>query len=110
MKSNCCHATLEIGGGTHSTRWFLCSKFGKACDANPCPWCSLCGEEPHTLGECPNGWEKEKLMKARRELVDEVARLRSAILQTIEENLHLADGDNCTLWRLVHAAKTKEKE
>lgn len=110
MKSNCCNSPLEIGGGTRSTRWFICSKCGKSCDANTGPYCSVCGEEPHTFGECPNGWEMDKLLKSRRELIDEVARLRSAILQTIDENRHLADGDNCTLWRLVNAVKTKEKE
>ena len=29
--------------------------------------------------------------------------LRAAILETIEENLHLADGDDCTLIRLKRA-------
>lgn len=35
----------------------------------------------------------------RRELME----LRDAVRQTLEENAHLADGDNCTLIRLKYA-------
>lgn len=34
---------------------------------------------------------------------DEISRLRNAIKETLEENAHLADGDNCTLIKLKHA-------
>lgn len=34
---------------------------------------------------------------------NEVARMRSVIQQTLEENGHLADGDNCTLIALKRA-------
>jgi hypothetical protein len=36
-------------------------------------------------------------------LCDEVERLRAAIIQTLNENGHLADGDNCTLIALKRA-------
>lgn len=36
----------------------------------------------------------------------EVERLRAAIQQTLDENGHLADGDNCTLIVLKRALKT----
>jgi len=35
-----------------------------------------------------------------RDLLAEITRLRSAIKNTIESNLHLADGDTCTLIEL----------
>jgi len=38
-----------------------------------------------------------------RDLLAEITRLRSAIKNTIESNLHLADGDNCTLIELKRA-------
>ena len=37
---------------------------------------------------------------AAQTLADEVKILREAILETLEENGHLADGDNCTLIKL----------
>lgn len=37
------------------------------------------------------------------EAADEIERLRDAIIETLEENLHLADGENCTLIRLKRA-------
>ena len=36
-------------------------------------------------------------------LVQERDRLRSAIVKTLAENRHLADGDDCTLRRIVRA-------
>jgi hypothetical protein len=52
----------------------------------------------------------EKLQEAHaalesqwREQRAEIARMRAAILQTLAENGHLADGDNCTLIRLKTA-------
>lgn len=36
----------------------------------------------------------------------EIATLRAAIQQTLDENGHLADGDNCTLIHLVRAIET----
>ena len=43
-----------------------------------------------------------------RDLLAEIARLRSAIKNTIESNLHLADGDNCTLIELKRAINYDE--
>lgn len=40
----------------------------------------------------------------------EVLRLRSAIQQTLEENGHLADGDDCTLILLKRALTTPNAE
>jgi len=37
------------------------------------------------------------------EATDEIGRLHAAIVQTINENKHLADGENCTLIRLKRA-------
>lgn len=34
------------------------------------------------------------------EAIDEIERLRAAIRKTLDENGHLADGDNCTLAEL----------
>lgn len=39
----------------------------------------------------------------------EIVRLRSAIQQTLDENGHLADGDNCTLIALKLALKQSEQ-
>lgn len=45
--------------------------------------------------------------RCRREAVEnENRRLRAAIQQTLDENGHLADGDNCTLIVLKRALKT----
>jgi hypothetical protein len=38
-------------------------------------------------------------------LVNENIALREAIVKTIEENKHLADGENCTLIHLTRALK-----
>jgi hypothetical protein len=43
-----------------------------------------------------------------RDLLAEIARLRSAIKKTIESNLHLADGDTCTLIELKRAINYDE--
>jgi hypothetical protein len=37
------------------------------------------------------------------EATEEIGRLHAAIVMTLEENKHLADGDNCTLIRLKRA-------
>jgi hypothetical protein len=36
---------------------------------------------------------------------DEIAILKSAILQTLDDNAHLADGENCTLFTLKLALR-----
>jgi len=38
---------------------------------------------------------------------EEITRLRGAIEQTLKENMHLADGDDCTLFRLKEALENK---
>jgi hypothetical protein len=43
-----------------------------------------------------------------RDLLAEISRLRSAIKKTIESNLHLADGDTCTLIELKRAINYDE--
>ena len=50
------------------------------------------------LGNAPEEW-----VKLSRELEDELAALRDAVAQTLRENAHLADGENCTLIRLKRA-------
>jgi len=40
----------------------------------------------------------------------EIERLRDSIQQTLDENGHLADGDNCTLIHLVRAMETPNVE
>ena len=40
------------------------------------------------------------------EAADEIERLRLAIIETLDENGHLADGDNCTLIKLKRAVPT----
>ena len=50
------------------------------------------------LGNAPEEW-----VKLSRELEGELAALRDAVAQTLRENAHLADGDNCTLIRLKRA-------
>ena len=52
------------------------------------------------LGECIAFGSETELMRLA---ADEIERLEAAILQTIEENLHLADGDVCTLIKLKRA-------
>ena len=50
---------------------------------------------------------KEKCKRNRDNWKKEALRLREAIEKTIEENLHLADGDDCTLIRLKRALEYK---
>ena len=50
------------------------------------------------LGNAPEEW-----VKLSRELEGELAALRDAVAQTLRENAHLADGENCTLIRLKRA-------
>ena len=50
------------------------------------------------LGNAPEEW-----VDLARELEDELAALRDAVAQTLRENAHLADGENCTLIRLKRA-------
>ncbi len=50
------------------------------------------------------------LRTCARFLEDEIQRYESAIQKTIDENGHLADGDNCTLIHLVRAMKTPTAE
>jgi len=45
----------------------------------------------------------------RKALLDEIDRLRAAIWQTLDENPHLADGDDCTLIELKRAVYFKER-
>ena len=44
------------------------------------------------------------------ELKKRVEELESAVRETIEENLHLADGDDCTLIKLKQVIEWKTKE
>jgi hypothetical protein len=44
------------------------------------------------------------------ELVTKNLRLKKAIRQTLEENSHMADGDNCTLKRLKDAVNEKQQK
>lgn len=43
----------------------------------------------------------------RDELLEYIDMLRSAILETLDENGHLADGDNCTLIKLKRAVNAE---
>jgi hypothetical protein len=45
----------------------------------------------------------EEWVTLARSLEDELAILREAVAQTLRENAHLADGENCTLIRLKRA-------
>ena len=47
--------------------------------------------------------EPEALGVAIEQTIAEVELLRAAIVQTLNENAHLADGDNCTLIALKRA-------
>jgi len=47
---------------------------------------------------------------AARDAAIEIRQLRAAIIETLEENGHLADGDNCTLIRLKQALTSTEME
>ena len=44
-----------------------------------------------------------RTLKLLLECIAEIERLNEAIRLTLEENCHLADGDNCTLLRLKRA-------
>lgn len=50
------------------------------------------------------------LAKQVNELTSEVARLTAVIKATIENNLHLSDGDNCTLIDLKRAIDYKDED
>jgi hypothetical protein len=50
-------------------------------------------------------WPTQADIDFARELERENAALRAAITKTLEANLHLADGDVCTLKRLKDALK-----
>lgn len=43
------------------------------------------------------------------EATDEIGRLHAAIVQTLDENKHLADGDDCTLIRLKRAVSPNDE-
>ena len=45
----------------------------------------------------------------RKAMLDEIDRLRAAIWQTLDENPHLADGDDCTLIELKRAVYFKDR-
>jgi hypothetical protein len=64
-----------------------------------------------------NAFRKLRLRKACaaleikcREQRAEIARMRAAIEKTLDENGHLADGDNCTLIHLKTAIGYEEAE
>lgn len=44
----------------------------------------------------------------RKALLDEIDRLRAAILETLNANLHLCDGEQCTLLVLKRAVNFDE--
>lgn len=50
------------------------------------------------------------LERELREAQRAIDRLRAAIEQTLDENGHLADGDNCTLIVLKRALKLKRRK
>lgn len=43
------------------------------------------------------------------EATEEIGRLHAAIVQTLDENKHLADGENCTLVRLKRAVSPDDE-
>lgn len=46
-------------------------------------------------------WDAEqRLNKKIEEMASEIEKLRMAISETLDENGHLADGENCTLIKL----------
>jgi hypothetical protein len=47
--------------------------------------------------------QRDDLMVRLAEAEDEASALRAAMRRTLQENRHLADGENCTLWRLKKA-------
>ena len=61
----------------------------------------------HLLQLAPHQFERENalLLLAAK---DEIEKLRGAINVTLEENGHLADGDNCTLIKLKQAMPNVE--
>lgn len=53
--------------------------------------------------------QKERMTgKLLIEATDEIGRLHAAIVQTLDENKHLADGDKCTLIRLKRAVSPND--
>jgi hypothetical protein len=48
-------------------------------------------------------WCHEKCFEDRKRIIKELNTLQEQVKLTIMENLHLADGDNCTLGRLKDA-------
>lgn len=101
LRSLCCNAPITIGGGTNVTRWYICTQCGHATD--PAPETKTCGEM--SCDEC--NAERERLHRELAVAIRTAFNLRMAIIRTIAENRHLADGDNCTLHRLVKALETK---
>ena len=75
-----------------------------------CPYCALEAERERA----DYAWRNTRTIEAARQeemrkrdaAEAEVMRLRAAIQQTLEENGHLADGENCTLIVLKCALKT----
>jgi hypothetical protein len=57
-------------------------------------------QSPAQSCHCPNCESQGKEIQALKSTND---RLLQAITKTVQENLHLADGDNCTLLHLVRA-------
>lgn len=48
--------------------------------------------------------ERIRLINQVTQLITENLRLKKAIRETLDDNLHLADGENCTLIKLKRAA------
>lgn len=75
-----------------------------------CPYCALEAERERA----DYAWRNTRTIEAARQeemrkrdaAEAEVMRLRAAIQQTLEENGHLANGENCTLIVLKCALKT----
>ena len=61
-----------------------------------------CSCNAYMAGECVCGaWDDNDLLAANKE----IERLKQAILTTLDNNRHLADGEDCTLIELKRAMK-----
>lgn len=70
--------------------------------------CQVCCVEDRPGLKPARVFANARLITAAPALLKEVKRLREAVSQTIAENRHLADGEDCTLRRLVAAMEEDE--
>jgi nitric oxide reductase activation protein len=69
-------------------------------------WATLCGKFKQERDEAR--YKLENTKQSLEFAIEEINALKAAIRETLEENRHLADGDDCTLRKLKTAVEDWE--